>query len=133
MNRIPNEIDRAQYISLSTFRRNGVAVATPVWFAADGGKLYLYSALHAGKMKRVRANGKVTVVRCDGRGKVAAGAVALQATAVELPSDRGVFVHDLLNKKYGWKKKTMELFMAIPAKLRIRPATPDGFLEITLD
>ncbi len=130
---IPQEIERAKYISLSTFRRNGAPVATPVWFATDNNKIYLYSALDAGKMKRVRATGKVTVVPCDVRGKVAAGAVPTSGSAVELPAERGPIVHGLLNRKYGWKKHTMEFFMAIPEKLRIRKASADGFVEITLD
>ena len=130
---IPQEIEQAQYISLSTFRRNGAAVATAVWFATDGGKIYLYSALDAGKMKRVRATARVTVVSCDVKGKVTAGAVPLAGSAVELPAERGSFVHGLLNRKYGWKKHAMEFFMVIPEKLRIRKASQDGFVEITLD
>lgn len=133
METIPQEIERAQYISLSTFRRNGAAVATAVWFATDSGKIYLYSALDAGKMKRVRATGKVTVVPCDVKGRVAAGVVAVTGSAVELPVAKGSFVHGLLNRKYGWKKHAMEFFMVIPEKLRIRKASQDGFVEITLD
>ncbi len=133
MGTIPQEIERAQYVSLSTFRRNGDAVATPVWFATDNGKIYLYSALHAGKMKRVRANGKASVSACDMKGRVPAGATVATGTAVELAADRGTYVHGLLNKKYGWKKHTMEFFMAIPEKLRLRKGTADGFVEITLD
>lgn len=130
---IPQEIERAQYISLSTFRRNGAAVATAVWFATDGGKIYLYSALDAGKMKRVRATARVTVVACDVKGKVAPGAVPVAGVAVELAADRGPFVHGLLNRKYGWKKHAIEFFMVIPEKLRLRKASLDGFVEITLD
>lgn len=130
---IPQEIQHAQYISLSTFRRNGAAVATAVWFATDSGKIYLYSALDAGKMKRVRATGTVTVAPCDIKGNMAAGAVPLAGSAVELPAERGPFVHGLLNRKYGWKKHAMEFFMVIPEKLRIRKASPDGFVEVTVD
>ena len=130
---VPNEIERAQYVALTTFRRNGIGVATPVWFASDRDKLYLYSAVDAGKMKRVRATGKVSVVPCDLKGQVAAGAVPHLGSAVELPADRGDFVHGLLNRKYGWKKHTMEFFMAIPEKLRLRKVSVDGFVEITLD
>ena len=133
MSTIPQEIEQAQYISLSTFRRNGAAVATAVWFAADSGKVYFYSALDAGKMKRIRATGRVTVAPCDVKGKVAPGAVAVTGSAMELPAERGPFVHGLLNRKYGWKKHAIEFFMAIPAKLRIRKVSRDGFVEITLD
>lgn len=133
MGNIPTDIETAQYISFTTFRRNGTAVGTPVWFATDNGKLYLYSSLDAGKMKRVRANGKASVVRCDVKGKVPADAVSCSGTAVELSADRGAYVHGLLNRKYGWKKHAMEFFMAIPEKLRLRKGSLDGFVEITLD
>jgi hypothetical protein len=42
-------LDREGYISLATFRRSGREVATPVWFAARNGKLYVFSEGTAGK------------------------------------------------------------------------------------
>ena len=38
------ELDRHRYVSLATFRRDGAEVATPVWFADVGDKLYVVSA-----------------------------------------------------------------------------------------
>ena len=130
---IPQEIERAQYVSLSTFRRNGAVVATAVWFATEGDKIYFYSALDAGKMKRVRATGRVTVAPCDVRGKLAPGAALVTGVAAELPAEHGPFVHGLLDAKYGWKKRAMEFLMMIPEKLRIRKPNPDGFVVISLD
>ena len=44
-----SELDQHRYISLSTFRRSGAEVATPVWFAASGGKLYVFTAGDSGR------------------------------------------------------------------------------------
>ena len=52
-----NEIDFLEggnYISLATRKRSGEWVATPVWFAPDGGSYYVFSAGNAGKIKRLR-------------------------------------------------------------------------------
>jgi len=62
------ELDRHRYMSLATFRRNGTEVATPVWFAAVDGRLYVVSAGEAGKVKRIRNASRVRVAPCDVRG-----------------------------------------------------------------
>ncbi len=120
-----------EYVSLTTFKKSGERVATPVWFATAGGKIYLYSELHAGKMKRARNNPRIEVAPCTFRGAVRGPSVA--GTAAELGADQAKFVHDLLNRKYTWKKRLIELGTLIPHKLKLRSATSDGFLEITLD
>jgi PPOX class probable F420-dependent enzyme len=67
---IPPEIRGRKYISLTTFRKNGAAVATPVWFGEDDGKLYVMSRSDSGKCKRLRNNPTVQVAPCTMRGKV---------------------------------------------------------------
>ena len=47
-------LDQAAYFSLATFRKSGVAVETPVWFAGDKQTYYVFSAGQAGKVKRLR-------------------------------------------------------------------------------
>lgn len=42
----------AEFIRLTTYRKNEVAVATAVWFANDNGKLYVTTMSTAGKIKR---------------------------------------------------------------------------------
>ena len=46
------DFDRARYMRLATFRRSGAEVATPVWFAAADGRLYVFTAEQSGKVKR---------------------------------------------------------------------------------
>ena len=67
---IPTEIDGQKYISLTTFRKSGVPVSTPVWFAERDDKLYVMSEREAGKIKRVRNNPNVKLAPCTFRGRV---------------------------------------------------------------
>ena len=46
---IPSAIRGQKYISLTTFRKNGVAVATPVWFGEEADKLYVMTRSDMGK------------------------------------------------------------------------------------
>jgi predicted pyridoxine 5'-phosphate oxidase superfamily flavin-nucleotide-binding protein len=67
---IPPTIRGQKYISLTTFRKNGTAVATPVWFGEDAGKLYVMTLSAMGKTKRIRNNPQVRVAPCTIQGKV---------------------------------------------------------------
>ena len=67
---IPVEIRGQRYISLATFRKNGAAVHTPVWFAEEGGKLYVMTSDTTGKYKRIRNNSQVRIAPCTIRGKL---------------------------------------------------------------
>ncbi|MGZ4817754.1 MAG: PPOX class F420-dependent oxidoreductase [Terriglobales bacterium] len=57
-----------KYIDLVTFRKTGVGVHTPVWFAEGGGRLYIFSNSKAGKLKRIRNNASVEIAPSTMRG-----------------------------------------------------------------
>ena len=65
--RHPSCLD-SRYVSLATFRRNGREVRTPVWLAKVDVRYYLFSEGKAGKVKRIRANGRARLAACDLRG-----------------------------------------------------------------
>jgi hypothetical protein len=67
---IPREIQGQKYISLATFRKNGIAVHTPVWFGEEDGKLYVKSRNDSGKYKRIRNNPQIRIAPCTMRGKI---------------------------------------------------------------
>ncbi len=67
---VPKEISGKKYVSLVTFRKNGVAVPTPVWFAERDGKLYVKTRNDSGKYKRIRNNPKVKIAPCNMRGTI---------------------------------------------------------------
>jgi PPOX class probable F420-dependent enzyme len=99
--------DDERYLSLETYRANGTAVRTPVWFAAGPGsdiaKLYVYTTADSGKVKRLRRNGIVRIAACDMRGKITGpwiDAFAELVTGAE--SETGM---RLLDRKYfPWKQ-----------------------------
>ena len=63
-------LPHSTYISLTTFRRTGVPVATPVWAAPDGDSLVVWTRADSGKVKRLRHTSRVTLAPCDVRGRV---------------------------------------------------------------
>ena len=67
---IPAAIQGQKYISLTTFRKNGAAVRTPVWFGEGDGKLYVMTRSILGKYKRIRNHPQVRVAPCTFRGRV---------------------------------------------------------------
>src|ERR1700677_697729 len=67
---VPAEIHGERYISLATFRKSGVAVYTPIWFAEDNNKLYFMTNSKLGKCKRLRNNPRVRIAPCSMRGKI---------------------------------------------------------------
>jgi PPOX class probable F420-dependent enzyme len=78
----------ARYVLLTTFRRNGTAVPTPVCSAVADGVIYSSTASGAGKVKRIRHTPQVTVAACDVRGRVTgptyrANAELLSGTAAD--------------------------------------------------
>ncbi len=74
-----NSLRGHNYIDLVTFRRSGVGVYTPVWFAEVGGKLYVMTRSDSGKMKRIRNNPQVEVAACSARGRRLGPAISATA------------------------------------------------------
>ncbi|MEJ8638291.1 PPOX class F420-dependent oxidoreductase [Streptomyces sp. NPDC006475] len=93
----------AKYISVTTFRKNGTGVATPVWFAEDGGKLYAWTRTDSWKVKRLRNDPRVVVSVCDVRGRIAEGAPTAEGTAELLDAAATARIRKLLARKYTWQ------------------------------
>jgi uncharacterized protein len=106
-----------KYLNIETYRKNGKAVATPVWFAEDGGVLYIYSLVDAGKVKRIRNNSRVRVAPCDLRGKLKGDWVEARARIVQ--GDEAAKGHWLLDEKYGLLKKIGNLFSKLMKRERV--------------
>jgi PPOX class probable F420-dependent enzyme len=95
---IPAPIQGQKYISLTTFRKNGVGVATPVWFGEDDSKLYVMTRSDIGKTKRIRNNPQVRVAPCTIRGKVTGP--EFPATARILPPEEHAHARQTIDRKY---------------------------------
>ena len=96
------DLDRHRYRALATFRKSGAEVATPVWFAAVGGTLYVCSAGEAGKVKRLRQSSRARVAPSDARGRVQG---AWQDATARLVTEPAAIerAHAALRAKYGWQ------------------------------
>jgi hypothetical protein len=105
------------YLNLETYRRNGQAVRTPVWYAEDGGVFYIYSLADAGKIKRIRRNPRVRVVPRSFGGAERGTWVA--ATARILEGDAAARGDELLDKKYRWQRKLGNLWRRIMPKEQV--------------
>lgn len=66
-------------INLTTFRRNGEPVSTPVNFAELDGKVYVVTGATTGKVKRLMHNSRVQIAPCDRRGKLLGATIEAQA------------------------------------------------------
>jgi PPOX class probable F420-dependent enzyme len=97
-NQIPEMIHNQKYISLTTFRKSGVGVATPVWFGEQDSKLYVMTRSDMGKTKRIRNNSQVRIAPCTIRGKVTGPEFA--ATARILPPEDHARARKTINRKY---------------------------------
>jgi len=124
-------LPHSEYVSLTTFRRTGLAVATPVWAAPDGDALVVWTRADSGKVKRLRHTSRVTVAPCDVRGRTKGPAVDGVAEFV----DRDAWPAALaaLRRAYGLKftlgNATSRLWHRLARRsgdrheiIRIRPA-----------
>ena len=119
-------LDRQRYVALATFRRTGAEVRTPVWFAAMGGKIYLFSAGESGKVKRLRHSPRARVAPCDVRGEVR-GAWWDGAARIVTEPDVIERAHAAVRAKYGWQGWLGDLFSRLTGRMRRR-----AWIEIEL-
>jgi uncharacterized protein len=97
---VPDEVANGKYVSLTTYRKNGTGVATPVWYVADGDELLIITEADSWKVKRIRNNGQVVVTICDFRGKIAPDAWSSPGTARLLDEPETRAGRALLARKY---------------------------------
>ncbi|MEY2849714.1 MAG: hypothetical protein RI885_2381 [Actinomycetota bacterium] len=70
-----------RFVSLTTFRKTGVAVSTPVWIARDGDALIVTTPDDSGKVKRLRNDPRIELRPCSRMGAVADDAPVATGTA----------------------------------------------------
>jgi uncharacterized protein len=107
-----SNLQKSNYMALTTYRKTGLAVTSPVWFAQAGDALYVVTEPHSGKMKRIRNNGQVQVAPCNVRGVPKGPAADATAREVTSPADCKA-ADDALNAKYGVQKKMFELLWKV--------------------
>lgn len=110
------------FMALTTFRKTGQPVATPVWFAQEGDYLYVTTQASAGKVKRIRNNAQVEVAPCDARGTLLGEST--EGMARILAHDQANPAKRALAAKYGWQWRAFNWMMRMRGKDML-------FIEIT--
>ena len=97
-----------KYINIETYRKNGEAVQTPVWFVIDGGTICIRTDMKSGKVKRARNNPHIRISPCNARGQPnGKWIVAEMRMASTSESERA---NQLLKQKYGLRGKIIRMF-----------------------
>ena len=108
-----------RYVSLATYRRSGAEVRTPVWIAGRGPRHFVFSEGRAGKVKRIRANGRARLARCDVRGRIESGWIEARARVLDDP-DTIAEGYRALREKYGWQMRLALLASRVSGRYRDR-------------
>jgi len=142
-----SSLSATRYVQLRTYRRDGSAVDTPIWFVLDGDVL-VFRTKQGPKTRRIAANPNVELWPCDARGRYPAGlpTVRGRATIVDGPAaDAG---NTALHRRYGWQHNVVPLLrlpgvknvhQTLPLREKLRRATtndlwPDSaIVEVALD
>ena len=101
-------LDRESYISLTTFKRSGDGVRTPVWFALHDGKFYVFTEAKAWKVKRLSRDDRVRVAACSVRGAVRGDWIEGHGKVIE-DAEIVEAAYGALHKKYGWQMSLVNL------------------------
>ncbi len=110
-----NDWRNSSYLSLSTQKRDGSWVNTPVWHAQDERVFYMFSEGKAGKVKRLRNFTEAKICPCDVLGKLQGKWQNVSAEILEKPVGKNQAYQALLNK-YGWKMRLLDLGSTIARK-----------------
>ncbi len=122
-----------RYVSVTTFKRDGTGVATPVWSVSDGARMFALTDLRSAKVRRIRHNPAVTVAPCRAGGKLRGDPVPAHAEVLtgERDLDR---VQKLLLDRYKLSYRIVMLLYRVGRRVRGKQAVAEGAaLAITLD
>jgi len=112
-------LDRQRYLNLATFRRNGRAVETPVWFALREGRLYVFTDGTSGKVKRLRANPRIRIAPCDVRGKLKGDWGEGQGRIIDEPAAVEA-AYAVLRRKYGLQMRVTDFISRLAGRISRR-------------
>lgn len=105
----------AEYLDLSTFRKSGVEVSTPVWAAFLDDSFYIFTEADSGKVKRLRNSPRARLATCTADGKVTGARFDAEAYIVE-DSQEISRAYRALHEKYGWKMKLTDTLSKLARK-----------------
>ena len=122
-----------RFLSITSFKRDGTGVATPVWSVSDGTRLFAFTDLHSPKVWRIRRNPHVLVASCRPGGKLRGELIPARAEVLTDTADLER-VRNLLLTRYKISYRVVMLFYRLGRRLRGKQSVADGAaLAITLE
>ncbi|MGV0742711.1 PPOX class F420-dependent oxidoreductase [Mycolicibacterium sp. XJ870] len=112
---------RSRYALLRSYRRDGSAVDTPIWFVLDG-RTVLFRTKIGPKTRRLAAQPQVELVACDHQGRIT-GEVTLTGDAKVLTGDEAQRANRALHQRYGWQWNILPL-LKIPGVTNVHSDLP---------
>jgi PPOX class probable F420-dependent enzyme len=110
---------RGKYLSVTSLRRDGTPVATPVWFVQEGDRLLAETDTDSYKVKRIRANPRIWVAPCSAGGRLRGEQV--EARAEILGPEALAPVRKLMARKYRLDRIFILPLYRLVQRLRHKP------------
>jgi PPOX class probable F420-dependent enzyme len=123
------DLGREQFIALTTFRKTGQAVTTPVWFAQSLGTIYVAVHTDTGKLKRLRRSGQVTIAPCTFSGKITGAVIAGKARILTEPEECTAAL-TALAKKYSFMRPIFYFVINAQRLLQRKAKVEDVYIAI---
>lgn len=114
-----------RYLSVTTFKRDGTGVATPVWFVSDGSRLFALTDLRSAKIRRLRRNPHVLVASCRPDGKLRREPVPASAEVLTAEEDLER-VQKLLLARYRLTYRVVMFFYRLGRRIRGKQSVAEG-------
>ncbi len=92
-----------KFVSLTTFKKDGSAVATPMWIGRDGDHVFFWTPADSWKAKRAKNNPEVMMAPCSRGGNIRDGALFRCDGVAEVITDPATVARLAggLRRKYG--------------------------------
>ena len=108
-----------QYLSLTTFRKSGERVSTPMWVVRDGDTLIMFTPQASGKVKRLRNSPRVELRPCNRMGRAKDGVEPVGGVAEVLTDEDSLErATGMIRRKYGLGYRVV---MAIERLIKFGP------------
>ena len=121
-----------RYLSLTSYKRDGTPVATPVWFVEEAGRYLVETDATSFKVRRVRHDPRVVVATCTVRGRVTGEPVPGRAEVLHQPETG--HVEAMFGRKYRGELGLARTWWRIKTALHLgRPRGERVILAVTPD
>jgi PPOX class probable F420-dependent enzyme len=111
-----NRLATVSYISLTTFRRTGKPVSTPVWGVQFEDGIGVITAGNSGKIKRLRHTSRVLIAEADQSGGLL-GEPVLASARICVPEQVPLLRREIA-KKYGWQARALSILQICTRLIR---------------